>query len=86
MTREQLEAVHEALTDLVGAWNDASADEDKGPNNHAITLTLWDDGSGRIGVRKFGNEVEDMHGFDDFDGLVKVLTEGEYVEFDKSPS
>lgn len=88
MTRAQLEAVHDALTQLVDAWNDAAADEDRGRSNDAICLTLFDDGSGRIGRRRAWerDRVEDWHDFDDLDGLVKVLTEGEGVEFEPEPT
>lgn len=77
MTREQLEAVVNELVAVVDSWNDAQADDDRGKGNNAICLTLWDDGSGRIGVRRWdgkdGLTTEDMHDFADLDGLAKVL-------------
>jgi hypothetical protein len=74
MTRTQLEAVIDALAALIGGMNDAAADDDRGPNHDALWLRLYDDGSGRIGVvRSWTNEVEELYGFDDPAGLVKVL-------------
>jgi len=69
MTRKELESVHDALTDLAAANNRAADDRGVGL---AFTLTLYDDGSGRIGQRQ-GNEVQDWYDFDDFDRLVKAL-------------
>jgi len=77
MTRAELESVHDALTDLVAANNRAADDRGVGL---AFTLTLYDDGSGRIGQRQ-GNEVQDWYDFDDFDGLVKA-TENAGVRLD----
>lgn len=84
MKKEQLEAVHEALVEILDAWNDAAADEDRGRANDALVLTLWDDGSGFLGRRDHchDDKVEDFHEFHDFDGLLKTLTEKEGVELD----
>lgn len=72
MTREQLEAVWDALVGIAGEWN---RDDGTGTRNDFLCLTLADDGSGRLG-RRSGlsmSRVEDFHDFDDVDGLVKVL-------------
>ncbi len=82
MTRNQLEAVVDAFVEIIDSWNDGDVDEDRGRSNNAICLTLWDDGSGKIG-RRFseGHEVEDFHEFDDIIDLVRVLSnEGIDVE------
>ncbi len=84
--RAQLEAVHDALVEVVDAWNDAAADEDRGWSNNAICLTLYDDGSGSIGRRRGKDTVEDWHDFDDFEQLVKVLKDGENVAFEEEES
>lgn len=75
LTREQLEAVIEGLVVIVDSWNDAAADEDRGRSNDAICLTLWDDGSGRIGRRSWfeSNQVEDWHEFNNLDELIQKL-------------
>ena len=84
MTKAQLEAVHDALVEIIDSWNQAAADEDRGPSNDAICLTLYDDGSGTIGRRTFGIEgVEEFHGFDNFDSFVSILEKGEGVEFEE---
>ena len=76
MTRTQLEAVWEALVEIVDSWNDAAADEDRGRSNDRICLTLCDDGSGSLGRRSWGIEaVEDWHDFADLDGLLKVFVD-----------
>jgi hypothetical protein len=91
MTQQQLEAVVDALIGIVTSWNRAGADEGCGSSNHAVHLTLFDDGSGRVGRRRFGGEdrngmpqldTEDWHDFRDFGELVKVLHDGEGVEFE----
>ena len=74
MTKAQLEAVVEALVEIVSSWNEAAADEDRGPGNDAICLTLGDDGSGSIGRRNwFADSVEDFHDFADLDDLIGIL-------------
>jgi hypothetical protein len=83
MTVEQLRAVWETLTELVDAWNDAAADEDRGRANNALAVTLYDDGSGRIGRRNWHDgTVDDWHEFNNFEELVVVLRDSEGVEFD----
>lgn len=83
MTRQQLEAVVDCLVELVSDWNDAAEDEDRGRADDAICLTLCDDGSGRLGRRRTASsEVEDWHEFNDLDGLIEVLTQGECVELE----
>jgi hypothetical protein len=84
MTPAQLEAVHDALVQIVDSWNDAAADEDRGRSNDALCLTLYDDGSGRLGRRSPGNnyEVEDWHDFSDLAGLLAVLRDAEHAEIE----
>lgn len=93
MTRAEIENVLNALAEIIDGWNDAAADEDRGRRNDALCLTVFDDGSGRLGRRcwtysdKPGEpdmDVEDWHDFDDADGLVKLLLD-QGIEFeDKS--
>jgi hypothetical protein len=76
MDRAHLKAVVEDLVDLVDSWNDAVADEDWGRADYALCLTLFDDGSGRLGRRDWGSgEVEDLHSFVNLDDLVRVLAD-----------
>jgi len=82
MNRSQLEAVHDALVEIIDGWNSSAADDDRGPSNDTICLTLGDDGAGFIGRRSAGQDtVEDWHTFKDLDELVSVLKD-EGVEFD----
>ncbi len=91
MTRQQLEAVVDALVEIVDGWNDAMVEDDRGRGDRRLCLTLHDDGSGTLGeVREAWikedmcmSHVEDFHEFRDLDELVKVLSEGEYVELDE---
>lgn len=85
MQLHELEKVLDALARLAGGWNDAAADDDRGRTNHAVTLTVFDDGSGRIGQRKRfacpgDADTEDLHHFDNAEGLAKILIDyGEEV-------
>lgn len=89
MTKAQLEAVIEELVAIVDSWNDAQADDDRGRGNDGIVLSLWDDGSGTIGRRRFGiggepDDFEDWHDFADLEGLIGVLgAEGTELEEDE---
>lgn len=51
ITRNQLITVVEALAELVDNWNDSSMDYDRGRDNNALCLLIWDDGSGRLGTQ-----------------------------------
>jgi hypothetical protein len=77
MTRAQLEAVHDALVSIIDGWNDAAVVIGRGRANDALCLTLFDDGSGRLGRRAGWDfrEVQDFHSFDDLDGLLALLRE-----------
>ena len=86
MTRSQLEAVYDELVSMIGAQNSAAADDDRGPANDRLCLTLGDDGAGAIGRRirydeESNDEVEDYYEFKDLDELVGIL-EDYGVEFD----
>lgn len=83
MTRAQLEAVHDALTEIIDSWNDAAADDDRGRSHDALCLTIDDDGSGRIGRRATWDEgrVEVWHDFNNMDELLQwFIDEGIEVE------
>ena len=82
MTRQQLEAVIEALAEVVSSWNDGKVNEGRG---HGLCLTLYEDGSGRLGMRSssYATYVQDTHTFGSFDGLCRVLEDGEGVAFDE---
>jgi len=47
---EQIRNTIYALVDLIGWWNDAGSDHDRGRDNKMLVITLWDDGSGRVGT------------------------------------
>lgn len=79
MTKSQLEAVIDALAQLAESYNEP-ADEEHGWGNDPICLSIWGDGSGTIGRRRSPHEFEDIHEFDTFGELVKVL-QNEGVEF-----
>ncbi len=86
MTRQQFEEVFDALVDIVDAWNDAAADDDRGRGNDAIVLIIHDDGSGWLG-RTMGllSEVERLHQFDNGVSLSAIL-EGHGMEFEGDKS
>jgi hypothetical protein len=87
VTKDQLEAVVDALAEVVDSWNEAAADDGRGPANDALCLTIWDDGSGSLGRRSWGtpNEVEDWHGFQDTAGLAEILADYGVEVHDPSP-
>lgn len=82
MTREQLTAVIDALAESADSTNDAMADDDRGRGNKAICLTIYEDGSGRIGYRGFGNEVEDVGDFDSVETVAQAMESFLGVEFE----
>lgn len=83
-TREQLTEAAYALQALINLWNDSAADGDRGRDNGMLVLTMWDDGSGRIGL-SHTYETDDgafcslnlniQDGFNDVEGLVDLLLE-----------
>jgi hypothetical protein len=86
MTRRELENVIDSLVEIAYSWNQGAADEDRGPDSSALCLTLFDDGSGRLGRRRWtgipGNlDVEDYYDFNNLEELARVL-EDECVEFE----
>jgi hypothetical protein len=78
MTRQQLEAVIECLVEIAESWNEG----DRYENNNALCLTLYEDGSGRLGRRGEFATVLDLHTFNSFEGLCRVLEDGEGVKFE----
>ncbi len=83
MTKQQLINVIDALTELVDAWNDGAADDDRGRADDFLVLTIADDGSGYLGRRPSGmSEIENMYQFDDVDQLAEILVDSECVEFE----
>lgn len=81
MTKPALESVIDAMAELIGDWNAAAEDGDRGPDNKAIALIVWDDGSGKVGVRGWGSEVEYMWDFNNTDELIRLI-EDDGVEFE----
>ncbi len=72
----------DALAELVGSENRAAEDEDRGRANRALCVTVFDDGSGRLGRRGAGGgEVEDYRDFGSAEELVALLR-GEGVEIE----
>jgi len=51
ITRKQVTTVIEALAELIGDWNDDAMDDDRGRDNNALCLLVWDDGSGQLGTK-----------------------------------
>lgn len=80
MKADQIEPLLNALAEIIDSWNDAQYDGDRGRGNNAITLTVYDDGSGRIGARRsHDDQVEDLYDFNDAAQLADIL-EQEGVE------
>ena len=73
VTKEQVESVIEALTELINNWNDDSMDEDRGRSNDALCLLIWDDGSGKLGTQ-FGDMFNSQIEFDNSEELAEALT------------
>lgn len=80
----QIAHVANALTELIDIWNDAADDGDRGRDNKMLVLTLWDDGSGRIGTARGYDEdtgtfcdvsMNFQNGWNDVDGFVSFLLE-----------
>lgn len=59
-TKAQIAIVLDALAGLISDWNDLAEDGDRGRDNQMLVLTIWDDGSGRIGTAHSYNG-EDSH-------------------------
>lgn len=73
ISRKSLEEVVGALASEIDAWNRAAADDDRGPANDAICLTVFDDGSGRIGKRCTFDVIENYFDFDNLDQLCDLM-------------
>lgn len=82
--RTQLTNALSALVDLIDQWNGDAADGDRGRDHTMLVLTLWDDGSGRIGTSHgydndtgqfCGVSINLQAGFNDLGGLVDYLLE-----------
>jgi len=54
ITKRQLSTVIEALIELIDEWNDLAMDYDRGRDNNALCLLIWDNGSGKLGTQ-FGD-------------------------------
>ncbi len=72
ITKQQLITVIEALTELIGEWNDDAMDDDRGRDHNALCLLIWDDGSGKLGTQ-FGDVFNKQMEFDDAEGLYQGL-------------
>ena len=74
--KDSAKVLHAALTRFIFDCNQAAEDDDRGPRNDSVTLTLFDDGSGRIGRRlPTCNVVDDWFDFNDADEMIRVLEE-----------
>lgn len=60
------------LVDLIDSWNDACEDGDRGRCNDALTITIFDDGSGKVGTQ-FGEHFNPQFEFDNANELVEWL-------------
>lgn len=85
MTPGQLTSVIEGLAETVGSTNHAMEDDDRGAGNKAICLTVYDDGSGRIGYRSHGSKVEDVGDFDSAENAVAAIESVVGANFDSAP-
>ena len=72
ITRQQLIGVVEALTELIDEWNDNAMDDDRGRDNNALCLLIWDDGSGMLGT-VFGDIFNKQMEFDNSEELCTAL-------------
>lgn len=73
-TKQHLREALDLLAGLIDSWNDAAADGDRGRDNKALCLTLWDDGSGRLGtVWRHVDEMNTQCGFDNVEELAEYL-------------
>jgi hypothetical protein len=59
VTRDQLVTLLRRLTRSAYDWNQSQADGDRGPGNSPIVLVLFDDGSGAVASRVYG-ELRDV--------------------------
>lgn len=82
--KTQLTNALDSLVGLINEWNDAAEDGDRGRDNKMLVLTLWDDGSGRIGTahgyaKDTGSfcdvSMNIQEGWNDTTGLVSFLLE-----------
>lgn len=73
MTKKDLESVVDGLAELIGEWNQAAEDGDRGAANDALVLTIMDDGSGSLGKRGWGGTVDEIHQFDNAEHLAQLL-------------
>ena len=83
MTRRQLEAVIDALAEVADSWNEGATDDDRVKPSDALCLSLKSDGSGIIGRLGYYGDMNPIHTFGCFDGLCRVLEDGEGVAFDE---
>ncbi len=72
ITRKQLTTVVEALTELIDNWNDDAMDDDRGRDNNALCLLIWDDGSGQLGTQ-WGDVFNKQMEFDSPEELADAL-------------
>lgn len=83
MTTKHIEDLIDALAETARSWNEAVADDDRGPGNDMLFLAVSDDGSGLLGRASHaghpGITAEAWHNFDDAGGLAGLL-EAEGVE------
>lgn len=80
MTKPQLEAVIDGMVEIITGWNQAAEDGDRGPNNNALVLEIWDDGSGKICEKKTFGDVDTIHEFNNLDDLLEIMKEEGVLE------
>jgi hypothetical protein len=86
ITKEQLKEAFDLLAELIDSWNDAAADDDRGRDNKVLCLTIWDDGSGRLGtVWQHVGEMNTTCEFDNTDELVAYLNRWMRLESSEVP-
>ncbi len=86
-TKAQLAQVFGELVCVIDGWNDAAQDDDRGRDNAALAIVLYDDGSGKVGTAHFLPPIpceptcsvtheqwfNEQHSFDNIGQLVEYL-------------
>ena len=72
ISRQQLIGVVEALIELIDECNDNAMDGDRGRDNNALCLLIWDDGSGMLGTQ-FGDMFNKQMEWDNAEEFYEAL-------------
>ena len=77
MNKEQIRDFLESLAALIEDWNDLAVSENRGRDNSALCLVIYEDGSGDIGaVREFDRmEMNRQGSFNNLEEFAEYLVE-----------